>query len=209
MPRTEELRALTWDNVDLDGDPEADPPVPGYIAVWSSVRSGGDTKTRKSRRTLALPGRCIDAFLQQRQQQNLNRLAAGSRWKEHHLVFTTTLGTPLDASDVRRDFRRAIAGAPGLNPADWTPRELRHSFVSLLSDSGMPLDEISRLVGHSSTTVTEAFYRKQIRPVLQDGATMMDRIFVSHSHAVSHATAETRSSDAPGGPENIGRGGGI
>jgi len=44
----------------------------------------------------------------------------------------------------------------------------------------MPLDEISRLVGHSSTVVTEAVYRKQIRPVLQGGATIMDRIFVAH-----------------------------
>ena len=52
-----------------------------------------------------------------------------------------------------------------------------HSFVSLLSDNGIPLEEISRLVGHSSTAVTEAVYRKQIRPVLQGGAVAMDRIF--------------------------------
>jgi len=65
----------------------------------------------------------------------------------------------------------------GLDPAHWTPQELRHSFVSLLSDNGIPLEEISRLVGHSSTAVTEAVYRKQIRPVLQAGAVAMDRIF--------------------------------
>ncbi|MFB9882425.1 hypothetical protein ACFFMN_31290 [Planobispora siamensis] len=41
----------------------------------------------------------------------------------------------------------------------------------------MPLEEISRLVGHRSTTVTEIVYRKQIRPVLQGGAVAMDRIF--------------------------------
>jgi integrase len=57
------------------------------------------------------------------------------------------------------------------------PRELRHSFVSLLSDHGLPLEEISRLVGHSSTAVTELVYRKQIRPVIQSGATAMDAIF--------------------------------
>ena len=31
--RTEELRALTWDHVDLDGNPDADPPVPPSIMV--------------------------------------------------------------------------------------------------------------------------------------------------------------------------------
>ncbi|WP_020547452.1 tyrosine-type recombinase/integrase [Nonomuraea coxensis] len=64
-----------------------------------------------------------------------------------------------------------------MNPGEWTPRELRHSFVSLLSDNGTPPEEISRLVGHSSTAVTELVYRKQIRPVLQGGAVIMDRIF--------------------------------
>jgi hypothetical protein len=39
------------------------------------------------------------------------------------------------------------------------------------------LEEISRLAGHNSTAVTELVYRKQIRPVLQEGAVAMDRIF--------------------------------
>ena len=92
-------------------------------------------------------------------------------------MFASKVGTPLDSSHVRREFRRALRGAAGLDAMAWTPRELRHSFVSLLSDSGVPLEEISRLVGHSSTAVTELVYRKQIRPVLQQGATAMDRIF--------------------------------
>lgn len=54
---------------------------------------------------------------------------------------------------------------------------MRHSFVSLLSDSGMPLEHISRLVGHSGTAITEAVYRQQLRPVLEHGATAMDDIF--------------------------------
>ena len=56
--RTEELRALTWDHVDLEGDPSASPPVPPNVKVWRSVRTGGDTKTRKSRRSLALSSAC-------------------------------------------------------------------------------------------------------------------------------------------------------
>lgn len=63
------------------------------------------------------------------------------------------------------------------NADEWTPRELRHSFVSLLSDRGVPLEVISRLVGHSGTAVTEEVYRKQIRPVIQTGAVVMDGIF--------------------------------
>jgi integrase len=175
--RTEELRALTWDHVDLEGRLDAIPAVPPHLAVWRSVRAGGDTKTRKSRRTLALPQRCVEALKIQRAQQRRDRERAGSAWVEQGLVFTTSLGTPLDHADVRRAFRTAIAGAAGVDPRDWTPRELRHSFVSLLSDSGVPLEEISRLVGHRSTAVTELVYRQQIRPVVQSGAVVMDRLF--------------------------------
>jgi integrase len=177
--RTEELRALTWDHVDLEGEPAANPPLPPHVAVWRSVRAGGDTKTRKSRRTLALPKRCVDALHEQRERQIAERAMAGPRWQEHGLVFASMAGTPLDPSHVRRAFRTAIKDAPGVDPDEWTPRELRHSFVSLLSDNGIPLEEISRLVGHSSTAVTELVYRKQIRPVLQAGAVAMDRIFSS------------------------------
>ena len=50
------------------------------------------------------------------------------------------------------------------------------SFVSLMSDAGVPVEHIARLVGHSGTTTTETVY-KQIRPALVEGATAMDRIF--------------------------------
>jgi integrase len=174
--RTEELRALRWDHVHLD-----DCRLGPHLEVWRSVRATGDTKTRKSRRTLALAGRCVEALRSQRVQQAQDRLVAGERWTETGLVFTTAAGTGMNAANVRRDFRRALALVPGVDPAEWTPRELRHSFVSLLSDAGVPLEEISRLVGHSGTSVTELVYRHQIRPVIQTGATVMDQLFSQRS----------------------------
>ncbi|AVT38008.1 tyrosine recombinase XerC [Plantactinospora sp. BB1] len=174
--RTEELRALTWAHVDLDGRPDLDPPLPPSVQVWRSVRAGGDTKTRKSRRTLALPQRCVTALQAHREQQSRDQTRAGRDWQPLGLVFTSTIGTALDAANVRRAFRRIVALA-GLDPAVWTPRELRHSFVSLLSDSGVSLEAIADLCGHAGTTVTEKVYRHQLRPVILDGAQAMDVIF--------------------------------
>ncbi len=99
------------------------------------------------------------------------------RWDEHGLVLSSAVGKPLDAANVRRAFRQALKDVDGIDADEWTPRELRHSFVSLLSDRGVPLEVISRLVGHSGTAVTEEVYRKQIRPVIQTGAVVMDGIF--------------------------------
>ncbi|GAA5048073.1 integrase [Thermocatellispora tengchongensis] len=163
--RTEELRALTWSHVDLDGRPEADPPVPPSIMVWRSVRVGGDTKTEKSRRTLALPKLCVDALRAHRERQDLAREKAGDHWQENDLVFASRHGTELDAGNVRRAFR-VILKRTDLNPEEWTPRELRHSFVSLMSDAGVAVEDIARLVGHKGTVVTEKVYRKQLRPIL-------------------------------------------
>ncbi|MER6592100.1 tyrosine-type recombinase/integrase [Micromonospora purpureochromogenes] len=174
--RTEELRALRWDHVDLDGQPDLDPPLPPSVNVWHSVRAGGDTKTKKSRRTLALPQRCVTALRQHREQQLQDQAEAGKDWQPLGLVFTTTVGTALDAANVRRAFRRVVTLA-GLDPAGWTPRDLRHSFVSLLSDNGVPLEAIADLCGHAGTTVTEKVYRHQLRPVLLGGAQVMDAIF--------------------------------
>ena len=92
-------------------------------------------------------------------------------------MFTTAVGSEMDPANVRRNLRRALKLVPGLEPKDWTPRELRHSFVSLLSDAGVPVEMISQLVGHRGTSVTEIVYRHQIRPVIQTGATVMDELF--------------------------------
>ncbi|TCC65449.1 hypothetical protein E0H73_00420 [Kribbella pittospori] len=70
-----------------------------------------------------------------------------------------------------------MAKAAGLAAEDWTPRELRHSFVSLLSSQGVSIEDIAALAGHASTVVTEKVYRHELRPVLRTGAKKMDEIF--------------------------------
>ena len=175
--RTEEARALRWDHVDLDGDLGADPPVPPHVDVWRSVRAHGDTKTKKSRRSLGLPRMAVEVLREQLERQAAARRRAGVLWLDDGLVFTTALGTQLDAADVRRSLR-TICRRAGIGE-EWTPRELRHTFVSLLSDNGMAIEEISRLVGHSSSNVTETIYRHQIRPVITTGAEAMDKIFAN------------------------------
>jgi Phage integrase family len=81
----------------------------------------------------------------------------------------------LDAANVRREFR-GVCKAAGIGEY-WTPRELRHSFVSLMSSSGVPVEEIARIAGHSSARTTEVVYRRELRPILTTGAEAMDRLF--------------------------------
>jgi len=41
----------------------------------------------------------------------------------------------------------------------------------------MAIEKIARLVGHGSSHITETVYRQELRPVLQEGAKVMDRLF--------------------------------
>ncbi|GAA4263759.1 hypothetical protein [Dactylosporangium darangshiense] len=93
--RTEGLRALTWAHVDLDGQADADAPVPPSIQVWRSVRDGGDTKTKKSRRILAISGRCAATLRQHQDKQKELREKRGERWHVDDPVFSTSSGAEL------------------------------------------------------------------------------------------------------------------
>lgn len=187
--RTEEARALPWDYVvtwddDLSGwrpvswggfDPEQAEKQLFAIQVWRSDRSGGDTKTNKSRRTLTLPRLCVKVLWLQWQQQERDRLIAGEIWQENGLIFASTIGTPLEAHNVIRAFR-IITRKAGLG-GDWAPREMRHTFVSVLSAHGVSIEEISPILGHENTVTTDTVYRHEIRPALTGGAEIMDKIF--------------------------------
>jgi integrase len=113
--RTEEARALHWDHVVAWVDGQWRPASEaGFdheqvaVFVWRAERAGGDTKTPRSRRTLALPRKCVEALREQRVRQAKDRLSAGPFWKDHNLVFASAVGTPMDDHNVRRQFRVMI-----------------------------------------------------------------------------------------------------
>ena len=118
--RTEEACALRWSEVDL---------VAGTVAVYRSVRRTGETKTEKSRRMFRdSRDRCGSAAGPSAEAGG--RPGEGrTAWKEDDLGSCTSRGGPMYASDVRTEFKR-ITEKAGLG-RDWTPRELRHTFVSL------------------------------------------------------------------------------
>ena len=80
-----------------------------------------------------------------------------------------------DAAKNRYVGAISVGFGPGLG-TDWAPRDLRHTFVSLMSADGVPIEEIARLAGHNRTATTELVYRHELRPVITTGAEVMDRI---------------------------------
>jgi integrase len=166
--RTEELRALHWSDVDLQS---------ATVYVLRADRHRNETKTLLSRRGLGIADVAVDTLSALRKRQAAEKLLAGEAYHDRDLVFCHEDGSPYTAQQVRMMFRK-ITEAAGLG-TDWNPRELRHTFVSILSDHGVPIEKIADLVGHKDTTVTERVYRHQLRPEIRDGAEHMNNIFKS------------------------------
>jgi integrase len=156
--RPEEARALRWDHLDLKA---------GMVAIWRPNRAGGDTETNRSRRTLKLPEIAPSALRERKVAQATDRLEAGELSQDNGLVFTTMTGTMLDQHNIRREFRQ-ITKAADLGE-DWVPRELRHTFVSIMSAGGVLVEEIARVAGHKQTSTTELVYRRELRPMITTG----------------------------------------
>ena len=170
--RPGELTGLRWFDVDLDA---------GRLMVEVSLkkeRTGlrvGETKTPKSRRPLTLPQPVIEALRTQRKRQHEDQLEApAGAWRDTGHVFTTTIGTPLDPSNLRAAFDK-ITERAGLG--HWTPNELRHSAASLLSATGVPLEEIADVLGHTSTRMLEQHYRHQVKPSIDAHVGAMESLF--------------------------------
>lgn len=144
--------------------------IAGKVVVTDSV------KTKASRRSLGAPKPVLDALATQFSKQTDEREVLGGMWAgTQPLVFTTTVGTPLDPSKIRRAFK-SLAKRAGVGD-DWHPHELRHSNASLLSAAGVPIEQISDLLGHSESRTTERTYRHELAPSISHGKAAMEHLF--------------------------------
>ncbi|MFI9254128.1 helix-turn-helix domain-containing protein [Streptomyces sp. NPDC053069] len=82
--------------------------------------------------------------------------------------------------DLRKEGQSGVKAPANCTVADavndWLERGLkgRDEKGTLGKNRSIPLERIAQLVGHTSQATTEAVYRKQLRPVIIEGAEAMD-----------------------------------
>ena len=59
-----------------------------------------------------------------------------------------------------RDFRKVWSNLMKITGLDITPHVLRHTVATQLAQKNVPMPQISRLLGHRSTAITERVYAK-------------------------------------------------
>ncbi len=97
----------------------------------------------------------VAALREQRVRQAARRVAAGPRWRDHDLVFTSEVGTPIDPRKCDREFKGVFdsAGVPRVRFHD-----LRHTFATFLLAEGTPARVVMELLGHSQIGITMNTY---------------------------------------------------
>jgi integrase len=131
-------------------------------------------KTDRSRRTMQLPRDTATVLRALKAQQAKDRLRLGSAYNDSGLIFAMESGGPRWPQDVRHQFAKLCERA-GLGKG-WHPHETRHTWVSVLSDAGVDLEDIADAAGHTNSSVTRNVYRHQIADKLTRAASAMDGI---------------------------------
>ncbi|HLK75218.1 MAG TPA: site-specific integrase, partial [Streptosporangiaceae bacterium] len=166
-----ELLALRWDDIDLGSRQlhirRALQRVDGKLQVV-------EPKTSSSRRTVVLPRLAVRHLQEHKKRQDAERQALGEAWRDHGLVFASSIGTPVEPRNVNRrwDELRRRAGL------DWLRlHDLRHGCATLLLAKGVPDRVIMEVLGHAEIGVTMNTYAHVLPVLRQEAADAIDELF--------------------------------
>ena len=152
-----------------------------------------DLKTKGSLRTLHLSPPICDLLEHHRQRQEAEALARGRVWRNtEDLIFTSTIGTPLDPEDFGKRLSPISTGA-GLG--HWSVHGLRHTCASLLFAADVPLDAVSDQLGHASVRVTKDVY-VHLLPGSREKTAKAMATLLYEDHADVTSTAPKEKDDA-------------
>jgi integrase len=170
--RRGELLGIAWRDMELDG------PTPLIRIHRQLLRLQGkgvvlsDLKTAGSRRTLHLSEPVVSVLRAHAARQDHERRSARIWRNPAELVFTTTIGTPLDPEAFGKTVPK-ICKSVGLG--HWSMHELRHSCASLMLAMGVPLEVVSDVLGHASIRVTMDVYGHLLAPSRMQAAEAIRR----------------------------------
>jgi integrase len=162
--RQGELLALKWDDVDLER---------GVLRVRRTLTREdkafvlGESKTKKSRRTIRLTTSALEALRAHlsRQFEEIERM--GSLYQPGGLVFATTTGTIINPSNLRNRSFKPLLKRAGLRPIRF--HDLRHTCAALLLSKDVNPKVVSEMLGHASVSITLDIY-SHLLPDMQEKA---------------------------------------
>ncbi len=155
--REQELLALSWQSVELPKSGRGLVRVREAVVETEHGFEVGSVKTKKSRRTVEVPEKVVQALREHRQRQLEERLAARyGRWPEDALVFPNARGTLMNRYRLGAHFR-PLREKAGVDPSHRFS-DFRHTFATLLFARGVHPKVVQEAMGHASIRLTMDTY---------------------------------------------------
>lgn len=161
--RRGEVLAVRWKDIDLDRATLQVAQVAEETKAGVTVK---EPKTDRSRRSITLPARFVHELRIHKKQLAEHRLKLGLGKDEQDLVFPTFDGRMRTPRPFSKEFARE-AEAAGVGHV--TFHGLRHTHISHLLRSGVPVHVVSARAGHANPAVTLNIYAHMM-PGQQEGA---------------------------------------
>jgi integrase len=123
-------------------------------------------------RVVRLTDMAIAALKAHREAQNEERARAGSLWEETSLVFTSTIGTPVDVGNLTyRSFRPLLkrTNLPRIKFHD-----LRYTCATLLLSKGTHPKIVQEMLGHANISMTMDTYSHVLPDMQEKAVSAMD-----------------------------------
>lgn len=128
---------------------------PGYCPDRVQTTTDTDeTKSRAGKRVIGLPGELVDLLKLHRDQQNQEKEAAGSWWKEGGWLFATEYGEPLNP---RSDYDQWKALLETANVRDGRLHDARHTAATVLLLLGVSERLVMAIMGWSSSAMAARY----------------------------------------------------
>jgi integrase len=130
-----------------------------------------DPKTARSRRTIPLTPVAVNALREHRRRQLEEQARLGVMGREG-LVFTTAKGQPLHGPNLSKLL---FAHLDRLGLPRVVVHDLRHSCATVLFSMGIPVEVISRMLGHTNSRITSQIYMHHVPELQHEAAAAMER----------------------------------
>ena len=166
--RPGEILALRWSDVDLEA---------GTLRINRALSNSefAAPKTSRSRRKIELSNTARVALRAHRKRQLEERMKKAGLWKDHGLVFPSTVGTLLSHRNVVRSFKALLKRAN--LPLGTRLYDLRHTCATLLLNSNVHPKYVQELLGHASISQTLDTYSHVLKGMDGGISGAMDEAF--------------------------------
>lgn len=168
--RREEVMGLRWKDVDFDKRVIR---IRNTITQYSVPIESERTKTEAGRRDLPMPDIVYEHLLQVKAEQDERKSVMGNGYTDTGHVHCKRDGTLYRPNTITTLFS---AWCKTHDLPSICFHELRHTAVSLLINSGMPITQVQHLLGHEHPSTTLNIYTHINADQLVESARMMDSL---------------------------------